>query len=79
MSRELPQLIVDACISMNDLGINQGSSGNISVRCGRQVLITPSGVDYQDLDGDDMVLLPLDYDPSRRVDAAIEADKKDDA
>lgn len=46
-------------------GLSQGKSGNISVRCGEQVLITPSGADYQQLTAADMVLLPLDYHPAK--------------
>ncbi len=30
----LRQAIVDACRTMNATGLNQGMSGNISVRCG---------------------------------------------
>ena len=36
------QSIVDACRSMNALGINQGTSGNISLRHGEGLLITPT-------------------------------------
>ena len=30
--REKRQSIIDACLRMNQLGINQGTSGNISLR-----------------------------------------------
>ena len=36
------QAIIDACRRMNALGINQGTSGNISVRHGDGLLITPT-------------------------------------
>ena len=43
---ELRQAIVAACREMNASGINQGTSGNISVRDGGAMLITPSGLPY---------------------------------
>lgn len=46
-------------------GLSQGKSGNISVRIDDTVLITPSGADYSLLTADDMVALPLDYNPER--------------
>lgn len=38
--------IVEACRAMNTLGLNQGMSGNISVRDGAHMLITPSATPY---------------------------------
>jgi L-fuculose-phosphate aldolase len=52
--------IVDACRRMNALGINQGTSGNISARWKDGLLISPSGVDYADLTPDQIVF--IDYD-----------------
>lgn len=43
------QSIIDACLDMNDAGVNQGTSGNISVRFENRLLITPSGVAYRAL------------------------------
>jgi L-fuculose-phosphate aldolase len=40
--REKRQSIIDACRSMNALGINQGTSGSISLRHGEGPLITPT-------------------------------------
>lgn len=54
------QSIVDACRSMNALGINQGTSGNISVRWGDGLLISPSGVPYAEMTPDHIVR--IDYD-----------------
>jgi L-fuculose-phosphate aldolase len=47
--------IINACRSMNGLGINQGTSGNISARYGKLMLITPSGVPYEELKAKDIV------------------------
>jgi L-fuculose-phosphate aldolase len=52
--------MVAACREMNGLGINQGTSGNISVRFGGGLLITPSGVPYERMAPDDIVLLAMD-------------------
>ncbi len=38
--------IVARCRELNDRGINQGTSGNISARCGDGFLISPSGFPY---------------------------------
>jgi L-fuculose-phosphate aldolase len=45
---------------MNALGINQGTSGNISVRCGNRMLITPSGVPYDRMEPEMIASLALD-------------------
>ncbi len=43
----LRRTLIDTCRQMNALGINQGTSGNASVRlAGDRFLITPSGVAY---------------------------------
>lgn len=52
--------IVDACRRMNALGINQGTSGNISVRWRDGLLISPSGIDYGDLTAADIVFIGYD-------------------
>ncbi|AZV78319.1 class II aldolase [Parasedimentitalea marina] len=57
---ELRQAVIDACLSLNNLGINQGTSGNISVRVEDQMLITPSGIAYDCLSPDMLVSMPLD-------------------
>lgn len=43
--------------TLSSSGLSVGKSGNISVRTQNGFLITPSGVDYQSLSADDMVLL----------------------
>jgi len=54
------QAIIDACRRMNALGINQGTSGNISVRHGDGLLITPTSVPYESMTPDQIVLMGLD-------------------
>ncbi len=43
---DLRQEIVEACLEMNASGLNQGTSGNISVRLGNRMLISPSATPY---------------------------------
>jgi len=45
--REKRQSIIDACLRMNALGINQGTSGNISLRHHDGMLVTPTSVPYE--------------------------------
>ncbi|MBV9065510.1 MAG: class II aldolase/adducin family protein, partial [Methylobacteriaceae bacterium] len=45
---------------MSALGINQGTSGNISVRWHEGLLITPSGLPYERMSADDIVPMQLD-------------------
>ncbi|UWQ34688.1 class II aldolase/adducin family protein [Leisingera sp. M527] len=59
-SRGLRQAVIDACLEMNAMDINQGTSGNISVRAGDMMLITPSGVPYEKMTPKDLVKIPLD-------------------
>jgi L-fuculose-phosphate aldolase len=58
--RPIRSAIVEACRAMNGLGINQGTSGNISVRCGDGLLITPSGLPYEVMTPEDIVPLAMD-------------------
>jgi L-fuculose-phosphate aldolase len=54
------QAIIDACRRMNALGINQGTSGNISVRHGDGLLITPTSIPYESMTQDQIVFMGLD-------------------
>ncbi|HLG83707.1 MAG TPA: L-fuculose-phosphate aldolase [Bradyrhizobium sp.] len=57
---EKRQAIIDACRRMNALGINQGTSGNISLRHHDGLLITPTSVPYDLLTPDQMVFMAMD-------------------
>ena len=61
---ELRQAIIDHCLRMNALGINQGSSGNISVRAGDRMLITPSATEYDAMRPEMIVPISLSGDPA---------------
>lgn len=51
----LRERIVATARRMNALGINQGSSGNVSARVEGGFLVTPSGLPYEDLQPADIV------------------------
>ena len=53
------QAIIDACRRMNQLGINQGTSGNISVRHGKGLLITPTRVPYEKMTPEQIVFMDM--------------------
>ncbi|MDO9432464.1 MAG: class II aldolase/adducin family protein [Phenylobacterium sp.] len=46
--------------AMEARGLNRGTSGNVSARCGEAMLVTPSGVPPERLSGDQMVLVQPD-------------------
>jgi len=52
--------VIAAALKMNALGINQGQSGNVSMRCGDGFLVTPSGLPYDSLTPSDIVHVALD-------------------
>ncbi len=52
--------LVEACRSLNALGINQGTSGNISLRDGDAMLISPSATPYEDMRPEQVARMPLD-------------------
>ncbi|MDE2363496.1 MAG: L-fuculose-phosphate aldolase [Hyphomicrobiales bacterium] len=60
MSTALRQSIIDACLRMNALGLNQGTSGNISLRHEDGMLITPTSTPYERMTPDQIVFMKLD-------------------
>jgi len=63
MTDMLRRQLIDTAIAMNASGLNQGTSGNLSVRCDEGFLITPSGMDYTGLNTDDIVSMDLGGNP----------------
>lgn len=57
---DLRRAIIDTCLAMNRLGINQGASGNLSVRVEDGFLITPSGLPYDETEPADIVAMGFD-------------------
>jgi len=54
------ELIIDYCLRMLKDGLTVGTSGNVSVRVGEHIAITPSGMDYQALSPEDICVITLD-------------------
>lgn len=52
--------IIAACREMNALGINQGTSGNISMRFGNHMLITPTAMPYEKMKPADLCRMPIE-------------------
>ncbi len=57
---KLREGIVAACLEMNRSGLNQGTSGNISLRWRDGLLITPTSLPYDQMTPDDIVFLGMD-------------------
>ena len=55
--------ILEYCRRMDADGLTVGTSGNLSVRVGDLVSVTPSGVDYATLTPPDVCVLDLDGGP----------------
>ena len=53
----LRKAIIAAACRMNDLGINQGKSGNLSARIADGFLVTPTGMSYEALKPADIVAM----------------------
>jgi L-fuculose-phosphate aldolase len=58
--KDLREKIIDVCLTMNKEGINQGTSGNVSVRTPDGFLITASGVPYKKMKPHHIIEMDLD-------------------
>jgi L-fuculose-phosphate aldolase len=56
----LAQSVIDTALKMSTSGLSAGRSGNVSVRDGDRILITPTGMAYEDLAPADIVSIALD-------------------
>jgi len=57
---ELREQLIATARAMQPIGLNKGTSGNVSVRCGEAFLITPTGLPYEALSADDIPRMALD-------------------
>lgn len=80
------QAVIDACHKMVADDLTVGTSGNISVRSGDLVAITPSGIDYDDLTPEAITVIDMDgtivdgpYKPSTEVPLHLLVYKQTDA
>jgi L-fuculose-phosphate aldolase len=58
--QDLCQHVITTCQKMNSVGINQGTSGNVSVRAGDGFLISASGISYDTMQTQHVVQMDLD-------------------
>ena len=56
---QIRQAMVAACQEMNRTGLNQGTSGNLSVRVGESFLVTPTATPYDRLTADMMAAMRI--------------------
>ena len=56
----LRQSIIDGCLAMDRAGMNQGTSGNISVRHKKHMLITPSATPYEKMKPSMLASMPIE-------------------
>jgi L-fuculose-phosphate aldolase len=56
----LRRQVLETALRMNALGINHGTSGNVSARCDEGFLITPSGLSYDKIQPGDIVFVRAD-------------------
>ena len=54
------ELTIEYCLRMLKDGLTVGTSGNVSIRVGENIAITPSGVDYDTLVPEDICVISLD-------------------
>jgi L-fuculose-phosphate aldolase len=57
---DLREAVIDTCLKMNEEGINQGTSGNVSVRTPEGFLMTASGIPYKKMKPEHIVEMDLD-------------------
>ena len=58
VDRALREAMIATARRMNATGLNQGTSGNLSLRVDGGFLVTPTGMDYEALEPEDIVLNP---------------------
>jgi L-fuculose-phosphate aldolase len=57
MTSALPSALLQAARDLQATGLNKGTAGNVSVRDGTGFWITPTGMDYAQIDAGDMVFM----------------------
>ena len=60
MTQQLRDELIATARRMSELGLAPGTTGNVSVRTARGFLVTPSGMAYDQLRGDDAIAIDLD-------------------
>ena len=60
MNEGLRRRLIEGAVAMNESGLNQGTAGNVSIRCEGGMLVTPSGMAYTELAPEDVVWIDQD-------------------
>jgi L-fuculose-phosphate aldolase len=71
-SRTLRAEVVAHCLKLNASGLNRGTSGNLSVRLGEGLLITPSGVPYEHIEPEDIIAMDMEGRYQHRLEPSSE-------
>lgn len=58
--RDVGEAVVRAARRLADRGLSPGSSGNISVRVGDELVITPTGIGFADVEPEDLAVVAGD-------------------
>lgn len=53
--------MIATCLKMNAAGLNIGTAGNLSVRLRHGFLVTPTGVDYEEMRPEQIVAMDFDH------------------
>ena len=72
MTNTIKRELITTARMMNDLGINRGTSGNVSVRYKEGCLITPSGLRYEDTKTADIVFIDGEGKPHGKREPSTE-------
>ena len=59
---KLRKAVVSTALKMSNMGLSPGRAGNVSARFGKGMLITPSGLAYDETSPDDIVYMELNGD-----------------
>jgi len=54
------KLVIDYCLKLNQENLTRGSSGNISIRNQNHIAISPSGMEYNQLKPEDIVIVDIE-------------------
>ncbi|GAY11566.1 class II aldolase/adducin family protein [Pseudonocardia sp. N23] len=71
--REAREAVVEHCLRMRDDDLTVATSGNISVRVGDLVAVTPSGVAYESLTAAGVCVVDMDGHPADAATAGVVA------
>jgi len=58
--QQLRQHLIATGMELNAMGLNRGTSGNLSARCGEGFLVTPSGLTCEEMEAADIVFMGFD-------------------